>query len=80
MKGRGAALNQLFRHRFIEVLLREKLISDKKARQLLNWRHSGFNLDAGDKPVAADNVAGRQALAEPERSGDRAPGGWPREG
>ena len=62
VKGRGAALHQLFRHRFIQTLLREKLISEKKSRQLLNWKHSGFNLDAGDKPV--HSAAGRQQLAE----------------
>ena len=55
-------LAELFRHRFIEALVREKLISEKKARQLLNWAHSGFNLHAGDKPV--HSAAGRQQLAE----------------
>jgi len=62
VKGRGAALHQLFRHRFIATLVREKLLSDKKARQLLNWKHSGFSLDAGDRPV--NSAAGRQQLAE----------------
>ena len=38
-------LTELFRHRFIEALLREKLISEKKARQLLGWTHSGFSLE-----------------------------------
>ncbi len=55
-------LAELFRHRFIATLLREKLISEKKSRQLLNWKHSGFSLDAGDKPV--HSAAGRQQLAE----------------
>jgi hypothetical protein len=44
-------LAELFRHRFIDTLLREKLISAKKASQLLGWKHSGFSLDAGEKPV-----------------------------
>ncbi|MDF1852921.1 MAG: transposase [Verrucomicrobiales bacterium] len=57
-------LSELFRHRFIEALLRGKLISEKKARQLLGWTHSGFSLDAGEKPVAAHDVAGRRRLAE----------------
>jgi len=57
-------LAELFRHRFLETLRREKLISEKKLRHLLGWKHSGFNLDAGDKPVAANNVEGRRCLAE----------------
>ncbi len=57
-------LAELFRHRFIETLLREKLISAKKARQLLGWKHSGFSLDAGEKPVASHDVEGRRRLAE----------------
>ncbi len=52
------------RHRFIATLRREKLISEKKARQLLGWKHSGFSLDAGDKPVASHDVEGRRRLAE----------------
>ena len=36
--------------------------SEKKARELLNWKHSGFSLDAGDQPV--HSAAGRQRLAE----------------
>ena len=34
------------------------------SRQLLNWKHSGFSLDAGNKPVAAHNAEGRRQLAE----------------
>jgi hypothetical protein len=44
-------LAELFRHRFIAALFDKKIISERKARQLLNWKHSGFSLDAGDKPV-----------------------------
>jgi hypothetical protein len=57
-------LAELFRHRFIEALLREKLTSAKKARQLLAWKHSCFSLDAGEKPVASHDVEGRRRLAE----------------
>ncbi|MGD7653931.1 MAG: IS91 family transposase [Verrucomicrobiales bacterium] len=57
-------LADLFRHRFLAVLRKEKLISEKKLRELLEWRHSGFSLDAGPKPVASTDVEGRQALAE----------------
>ena len=57
-------LAELFRHRFLATLLREKLITAKKARQLLGWKHSGFSLDAREKPVAAHDVEGRRRLAE----------------
>jgi hypothetical protein len=33
-------------------------------RQLLAWTHSGFSLDAGEKPVAPHDVEGRKPLAE----------------
>ena len=58
------SLTELFRHRFLEILVREKLLSRKKADQMLTWKHSGFSLDAGDKPVAAFDVDGRRRLAE----------------
>jgi hypothetical protein len=57
-------LEELFRHRFLAALRREKLISKKKVRQLLSWKHSGFNLDAGKEPIASHDVHGRQRLAE----------------
>jgi hypothetical protein len=31
---------------------------------MLTWKHSGFSLDAGDKPVSSYNIAGRRNLAE----------------
>jgi hypothetical protein len=55
----------------------EKLISEKKVHQLLDWKHSGFSLDAGDKPIASEDVEGRRRLAEPKRSGDRQPARLP---
>ena len=59
-----APLEELFRHRFLAALRREKLISDKKVRQLLGWKHSGFNLDAGKEAIGAHDVHARQRLAE----------------
>jgi len=58
------ALTELFRHRFIATLVSNKLLTGKKSRDLLSWKRSGFNLDAGEKPVAADDVDGRRQLAE----------------
>ena len=57
-------LAELFRHRFLALLRDEKLISERKLRQLLAWTHSGFSLDAGWKPVAPHDVEGRKRLAE----------------
>jgi len=57
-------LAELFRHRFLALLRREKLISESKLRQLLAWNHSGFSLDASEKPVASSDVEGRKRLAE----------------
>jgi len=57
-------LEELFRHRFLAALRREKLISEKKLRQLLGWTHSGFNLDAGEDPIGSHDFHGRQRLAE----------------
>jgi hypothetical protein len=71
----------LFRHRFLHALRDAKLISPSKLANLLAWKHSGFNIyNGGEQPVPAHDAAGRKRLAEPQRSGDRAPGGWPREG
>ena len=47
-----------------DVLRGEKLISEKKLRQLLGWTHSGFNLDAGEDPIGSHDVHSRQRLAE----------------
>ena len=57
-------LTELFRHRFIKTPLREKLISEKKASQLLGWTHGGFSLGVGEKPVAANDVDRRRRFAE----------------
>ncbi|MCP5552167.1 MAG: transposase [Akkermansiaceae bacterium] len=46
------------------MLRDDKLISERKLRQLLAWTHSGFSLDAGEKPVAPYDVEGRKRLAE----------------
>ncbi|HUF62789.1 MAG TPA: hypothetical protein VMN36_11995 [Verrucomicrobiales bacterium] len=50
------------------TLVRERLLTVKKARDLLNWNHSGFNLDAGEKAVAPYDAEGRRRLAEPSEA------------
>ena len=57
-------LAELFRQRFLATLLEEKLISERKLRELLGWKHSGFNLDAGDKPIPAHNLDALRSMAE----------------
>jgi hypothetical protein len=37
-------LEHLFRHRVLEMLLRERRIDEAVIRTLLGWRHSGFSL------------------------------------
>ena len=65
MKGRGAALNQLFRHRFLHVLREAGLISPKRLAHLLAWKHSGFNIDnGGEEIIAPHDTAGRERLAQ----------------
>jgi len=39
-----AALERLFRHRALRMLLRERRIDEAVIRTLLGWRHSGFSL------------------------------------
>jgi transposase-like protein len=57
-------ITELFRHRFLHVLRESKLLSAHKAAELLSWKHSGFHIDGGEKPVAPGDAKGRQRLAE----------------
>ena len=40
------------------------IIEAWQAHRFLAWRHSGFQVDVGEAPLAADDAAGRQRLAE----------------
>ncbi len=57
-------LAELWRHAVLRRLLKHQAINDNQAEKLLSWNHSGFNLDAGEAPLAARDVAGRRRLAE----------------
>ena len=59
-----APVAELFRHRFLQVLRDSKHLSAQKVTDLLSWKHSGFHIDGGDKPVAPGDTKGRQRLAE----------------
>lgn len=60
----AAQVAELFRHRFLHALREAKLISAAKLTDLLSWKHSGFHVDHGPKPVAPHDIAGRKHLAE----------------
>ncbi len=58
-------MTEHFRHRFLQALLAAKLISQRKATDLLSWKHSGFHIDnGGEAPVAPHYTGGRRRLAE----------------
>jgi hypothetical protein len=59
-----APVTELFRHRFLHALRAAKLVSAQKVTELLSWKHSGFHIDGGEKPVAPGDTKGRQRLAE----------------
>ncbi len=53
---------QAFREAVIEYLVDDGAIAESLTHQLLQWRHSGFMLDAS-VCVAADDISGRRQLA-----------------
>ena len=57
------ALEHLFRHRVLRLLLRERRIDESVIRILLGWRHSGFSLHNAVRIGAADGD-GRLGVAE----------------
>ena len=59
-----APVTELFRHRFLQILRDGKHLSAQKVTELLSWKHSGFHIDGGEKPVAPGDTKGRQRLAE----------------
>ena len=50
-------LEQLFRVRFIQMLVKEGLLAAEVARKLLAWKHSGFSVYNG-QPIWRDDAAG----------------------
>lgn len=57
-------LKEIFRNLFIKTLVDEKLLSQKKADQLLSWKTSGFTLDAGDAATLPFDRKARRQFAE----------------
>jgi hypothetical protein len=56
-------LEHLFRHRVLQMLLRERRIDEPIIRKLLGWRHSGFSLHNAVR-IGSDDNEGRRALSE----------------
>ena len=57
-------LRELWRHALLRRLRAAGALQDWHIARLQNWRNSGFTLDAGEAPIAADDTAGRRRLAE----------------
>jgi hypothetical protein len=57
------ALERLFRHRVLQMLLRERRIDETLIRTLLGWRHSGFSLHNAVR-IGAHDAEGRRAVSE----------------
>ncbi len=57
-------LAELWRLAVLRRLRDAGALADWQIAKLKNWRHSGFSVDAGEAPLAADDAAGRRCLAE----------------
>jgi len=57
-------LAELWRYTVLRRLREAGTLSDGQIAKLKNWHHSGFSVDAGEVPLAADDAAGRRRLAE----------------
>ena len=57
-------LAELWRHTVLRRLRDAGALAGWQIAKLQNWRHSGFSVDAGEAPLAADDAAGRRRLAE----------------
>jgi len=57
------ALEHLFRHRVLQMLLRERRIDEGAIRTLRGCRHSGFSLHNAVR-IGAQDTEGRHGVAE----------------
>ena len=64
LPGGWEELRELWRHALLHRLRAAGALADWQIAKLQNWRHSGFSLDAGEAPIAADDAGGRRRLAE----------------
>jgi hypothetical protein len=56
-------MSEYFRRVIIKFFLKKKLISAELATNLINWRHSGFSVDASVR-IPAGSVKTREALSQ----------------
>lgn len=56
-------LAELRRHTVLRRLRDASGLVDRQNAKLKNWRFSGFSVDAGEGPLAADDAAGRRRVA-----------------
>jgi hypothetical protein len=56
-------LEKIFRSSILVMLKRKGKIADDLIQKLMNWRHSGFSVYAGNR-IARDDKAGQEALAQ----------------
>jgi len=56
-------LEELFQHKVLKLLLKEKRISEEWVKKLLSWRNSGFNIHNQVK-IKAQDKRGRESLAQ----------------
>ncbi|HWT83259.1 MAG TPA: transposase, partial [Candidatus Methylomirabilis sp.] len=56
-------LEELFRAKVIHLLVQERLLPPERVQVLYSWKHSGFNLHAGE-PVPPDAKADLEDLAQ----------------
>ena len=56
-------LGELFRAHLLKLLVTLKLLPPERVQVLLSWKHSGFNLHAGE-PVPPENKAELEKLAQ----------------
>jgi hypothetical protein len=56
-------LEEIFRRKVISMLVAEGKLGQELGRQLLNWKHSGFNVDHG-QPVKREDKAGLERLSQ----------------
>jgi len=56
-------LEEIFRSEVLAMLKGEGKINDELIEKLMNWRHSGFSVHAGNR-IARDDRDGQQAPAE----------------
>ncbi len=56
-------MSSCFRHRVIAFFLERKLLNERLAKNMVNWTHSGFSVDASIR-IPAGSAETRQALAQ----------------